>query len=487
MKHRSPLVFVASVVFLLPFVACDDDTSGSADGGRDGTVPSADGSQLPAGDAGLPDNYVPRDDAGQDSGQDAGPPNTATVVVTKGGLPDVGVTVVFEDAAGTLVGTAVTGADGKATSTVAAGSQLTVALGAAGSRQLFTYVGVKPGDVINVAERVTRDVSITQTVFAFGGGDTIVVGNTSCSTSALSTGGGDAGTTASITATPECITGGTFPVLAQLNYMSTNYYSFKKGVALAASGTTNVSGLSPWAAGAAFTMNVTNAPAGSNVSAVLGQIANNQSYATSDNSFTLNAGAGTASFTTATGYPDAFQGELQYTSFIAGGYQQTVTFAKRIAGGVSMQALDLGGGLLPGLTSTMTSQPGARPVITWTAAASLAAADSGVVTLAFLQPVDGGGNENIDWTFIVPPGTLTVTAPQLPAQLAAFQPSAASILDTPKVAFFESDLIPSYDFVRQQAGAFGLARVPLGAFSNVQSPALPASGTLRITAIAPGG
>lgn len=482
MKRLPARFLVASILSALPFVACDDDTKGSSnDGGTDSTVPGVDGS-MPANDAGLPDNYVPQADSGHDAGQDAGPPS-ATVVVTKGGAPDVGVTVVFQDAAGTLVGSAVTGADGKASYPVVAGSQITVALGAAGSRQLITYVGVKPGDVINVAEKVTRDVSITQTVFAMGGGDSIVVGNYNCSTNALST-----GSPVLISATPDCITGATFPVISQLNYQGSSYYSFKKGNALAAVGTTNVTGLSAWAAGTTFTLNVTNAPNMNGATAILGQIANNQTYATTaNNPILITAGAGSTTFTVATGYPDAFQGEVQYTNFIVGGYQQTVTFAKRIANGVATQTLDLGAGLLPGLTATSTAQPGARPIISWTAAGSLAGADSGVVDLSFTQPVDGGGVENVDWTFIVPPGTLTVTAPQLPAQLAAFTPSNASALGTPLVAFFESDLIASYDVVRQQAGALGVSRVPLGAFSNVQSPALPAPGTLRITAIAPGG
>ncbi len=483
MKMRaSSLVFVTSVLSLLPFVACDDPTNGGKDGGNDGTAPGVDGSQLPAEDAGLPDNYIAQQDAGQGAGQDAGPPTTATVVVTKSGAPDVGVSVVFQDVSGALVSTVVTGVDGKATSTVAAGGQLTVALGAAGSRQLVTYLGLKPGDVINVAERVTRAVSITQTMFAQGGGDSIAVGNSNCSTNSAST-----GNVVLVDATPECISGATFPVFAQLNFMGANYFSFKKQNALAASGTTNVSGLSAWATGAAFSMGVMNAPNLPGPSAVLGQIANDQSYATSpDNSFALAAGMGNANFSTATGYADAFQGEVQFTSYAAG-FQQTVTFAKRVASNNQTELLDLGGGLLPALTGATATPAGARPVVAWTAAASLSSADSGVLELMFQQPVDGAPNESIDWTFIVPPGTLTVTAPQLPAQLVAFQPSAASILNTPAVAFFESDLIPSYDFVRQQAGAFGLTRVPLGAFTNLQSPALPAAGTLRITAIAPGG
>jgi hypothetical protein len=75
----------------------------------------------------------------------------------------------------------------------------------------------------------------------------------------------------------------------------------------------------------------------------------------------------------------------------------------------------------------------------------------------------------------------------LPAQLAAYTPASGAFLGQPSLAFFESDLLPSYDVVRAQAAAFGLARVPTSGFSNLQAPALPANGTLRITAISPGG
>lgn len=476
MKRPTALVFVSSVLAVVPFFACEDTSSNNNASFDAGSFDSA---FVP------PDGSVTDAPPPLDAPADTTPSNTATVVVTKGGAPSAGVTVVFEDAAGNLVGTAITGADGKATNPVVAGSQITVALGAAGSRQLLTYLAVKPGDVLNVVERASRDVSITLAGSAPPSNGTVVVaGNLNCSTNTL-------GTSVLVSLTPDCITGPTFPVLATLDSDGTKYFSFKKGNAPSASGTTTVTGLSAWATGTTFALNVTNAPniAQASVNAYLGQIASNQSAAQSPTSgFSLNGGAGSAFFSVAGGYADAYQGEVQYTSY-QGSYQQVLSFSKRIAGGagVTAQALDLAPGVLPTLLTLVTSNVGgARPTITWTASASLATTDSGVVTLPFLQPIDAG-YDNVEWTFIVPPGTLSVTAPQLPAQLAAFQPGSTTILQPPSAAFFESDLIAGYDAVRQQAAASGLAKVPVGSFSNAITPALPANGTLRITAITYGG
>ncbi|MDB4935252.1 MAG: hypothetical protein JWP87_2224 [Labilithrix sp.] len=476
MKRAAALV-VSSLVSVLPFAACDDTATNTAT-----PTPTNDASFTPEGSMPGVDGAIPQ---GQDAGQDAPAGDTATVVVTKGGAPDPGVSVVFHDAAGAAIATAITGADGKATHAVTNGGQITVALGAAGTRQLLTYVGVKAGDVLDVVERTTRPVSVTAASGNPGGPITVVLGNFNCSTNAASAG------TYPMELTPECITGAKFPVIAKLDYNLQTYYSFKKDIPLAATGTTTVTGMSAWAPGTAFTLDITNAPNLTNPQAFLGQIANDQSFAIGSSAIALEAGGASPSFVVAGGYADAYQGELQFVNFIPSGFQQVVSFSKRIPAGVTTQALDLAGGLLPSLLgATATNATPARPVVTWTASGALSGADSGVVTLPFSNTIDAGGAESletVEWTFIVPPGTLTVTAPQLPSQLAAFAPSAASTLNQPSVAFFESDLVPSYDFVRGHAAAFGLTKVPIGIFAGALIPALPASGTVRVTAIAPGG
>lgn len=480
---RAAAVCVSSMICVVsaaPFVACDTSSSNApaGGGGTDASFNVPETSAPPPNDAAV-DGLTP-----VDGGEDAAPNDSATVVVTKDGAPDPGVTVVFQSGAGDVLATVVSGADGKAASTVAAGAQITVALGAVNNRQLITYVGVKPGDVLEVVEKTSRALAVTIAPNNPGGGISIAAGNFDCSTNAATS-----GSPVGINLLPECITGPVFPVVGNLRFNLQSYFSFKKDVTPAASGTTTVSGMSSWAVGTAYTLNVTNAPDLTGVQAALGHIANNQSFAVApETNLALVAGAGAAQFVVATGYADAYQADIQFVNF-PGGYHRVQSFSKRFAAAAaSPQTVDLTAGVLPALLTVVadTTSP-ARPMLGWTASAALTAADSGVVTASYTQPIAGGGTEEVEWTFIVPPDAMNVTAPALPASLAAFAPSAASTMHTPTVAFFESDLIPSYDFVRAHAAELGLTRVPIGIFSTATIPALPAAGTLRITALATGG
>jgi hypothetical protein len=478
---RAPAVVVSSIACVLcavPFMACES-SSGSSSGvlpGNDGSFNTPESGPVVGPEAGL-DGFTP-----SESGADAAPPDSATVVVTKDGAADPGVTVVFQSNAGAVVTTAMTGADGKATSTVTAGDMITVAFVAAGGRHLFTYTGVKPGDVLEVVEPTSRSVQITINGNNPGSPVAIAAGNFDCSTNAASS-----ASPVFVNLLPECITGPVFPVIGNVQFGLNSYFSFKKDVTPAASGTTTVTGMSSWTIGSPYTLNVTNAPSITGAQATLGQIANNQSFTSAPNTtLTLVGGAGTASFVVATGYADAYQGDVQFVNFPSG-YQQVQSFSKRFAAGTT-QTIDLAAGVLPAILSSATDATvPARPVLMWLTEAALTGTDSGVVTLTFGQPTAGGGLDYVDWSFVVPPGTVSVTAPALPASLAAFTPSAASSTNVPTVAFFESDLIPSYDFVRTHAAALGLTRVPIGIFSGAQIPALPAVGTLRITALGQGG
>jgi hypothetical protein len=475
MNRPAALVFASSVLVAAPFFACEDPSTGAYDAGP------FDAAFIPP-DGTSPDSSLPPGDAAQE----AAPIATATVLVTDVGVPVAGVTVVFQDAAGAVVGTAVTGADGKASAVVVAGSQLTVVTGSQGSRRLLTYLGVKPGDVLNVALPSARAVSIALAINNPGTTLTTIVeaGNPTCSATPPVNGGPTV-----LALRLSCITGPVFPVLATSiggTLAPIRNYSFLKGVAPAASGVTTVSGMSAWAAGTAYDLNVTNAPNLPGASAHLGQIVNNQAAAfPAETALVLAAGAGTANFKVAPGYADAYQGEVQFIDFAIPSRQRVVSFAKRVPAGGAAEALDLTPGLLPQLTSLAVTGT-TRASVTWSAASSLAVADSGVVSVTWTQPTDGG-TETIAWTFIVPPDALTLTLPELPGPLAAFAPDASSVFAVPAAAFFESDLIPGYDAVRAQAAAFGLATVPMPALTPLASPALPAAGTLRITALSLGG
>jgi hypothetical protein len=470
MNRPFGLVFVSSVLAAVPFFACENSSSTSApyDAG------SLDASFTPP-EAATPDTSPPP------------PPSTATVIVTKAGVPDPGVSVVFQDAAGKVVSSALTGADGKASAVVVAGSQITVAMGVAGIRQLFTYLGVKPGDVLNVAEPYARNISITTPSGAPSGGSitvTAMAGNAACVAY-----GSPNGAPVSLSLWPECITGPVFPVRCEVLAAGITYYSFLKGITPAASGTTNVTGLSAWTKSAdamvPYQVDVTNAPSLPGAGAYIGEIANGQA-ATGGGGIDLTAGAATATFNVLAGYADAYQGEMQFADTLPDFQGRFVSFARRFAPGATTHALDLAQGVLPQL-STLTLTGTTRAVVTWTATGSLAVADSGVVNIPFDQPYDGG-TDRITWTFIVPPDALTLTLPELPAPLAAFAPTANATFGQMTAAFFESDLLPGYDAVRAQAGAYGLTQVPTVSSASggaMASPALPAPGTLRITAITP--
>jgi hypothetical protein len=466
MNRPVGLVFVSSVLAAVPFFACEGPSSTSSpyDAG------SLDAAFTPP-EAATPDTSPPP------------PPSTATVIVTKAGVPDPGVSVVFQDAAGKVVSSALTGADGRASAVVVAGSQITVAMGVTGSRQLFTYLGVKPGDVLNVAEPYGRDISITTPSGAPSGGSitvTAMAGNAAC------VGYGNPNAPVSLSLLPECITGPVFPVRCEVTAAGITYYSFLKGVAPAASGTTNVAGLSAWSTSTVpYQVDVTNAPSLPGAGAFIGEIANGQAT-TGGGGIVLTAGAATATFNVLAGYADAYQAEIQFADTLPNYQGRFVSFARRFAGGTTTHALDLTQGVLPQL-STLTLTGTTRAVVTWTATGSLAVADSGVVNIPWDQPYDGG-TDRITWTFIVPPDALSLTLPELPAPLAAFAPTADATFRQLTAAFFESDLLPGYDAVRAQAGVYGLTQVPTVSSvsgSGMASPALPAPGTLRITAVTP--
>ena len=230
--------------------------------------------------------------------------------------------------------------------------------------------------------------------------------------------------------------------------------------------------LGAWAVSAPFDFSVTNAPAGT-FRGWLGQVANGQAIAVAPASQMILAnGAGSGTFGVASGYADGLQPEAQVTTS-QGSFLRGRAIAKRIDKTATSLAMDLATAFLPELqTVTLDRSTADRPKATWTAADSLAVADSGVVELRW----QGGS-----WTFVVPPATTSVTAPALPAALATWLPLPAAIVE-PFVGFFESDLVPGYDAVRAKAASFGFTRVPDISFGGV-TPGLPANGTVRISVL----
>lgn len=455
-RTLSALLLVPAVLLsIVPFVACDDGgatSSGSLPDGATGFDAAApDGATAPLPDGAAPDATP-------------GPSDAVTVVLTKSGAPVAGVLASLHDDTGAVTASAKSGADGKVSLKTTTSGQLTIALGAAGNAQLLTYVGVKPGDAIEVAVPDTRNVRFTvPTLPAGNSGLHVVVGNEACSTNS-------AGGNPLVLVTNDCITGPTFAAMGSTFANGTPWFAFEKDVTPAATGETPVS-LGAWVMGGTFTFSVTNVPNGS-FQGFLGQVADNQAYTSPpNNGFVVTAGAGSAVFGIANGYGDGLQPEAQITT-ANGVYASRRVVAQRIAGTATSATLDLGGNaLLPEITSiTADSITTARPKVTWTAAAALGGTDSGVIEITWPSG---------KWTFLVPPGTTTVTAPALPTEVATWAPDAPV---DPTAAFFESDLVPGYDVVRQKAASFGFTRVPDIGYAGA-TPGLPANGTVKATMI----
>jgi hypothetical protein len=122
----------------------------------------------PEGDAGLSD--APSDtgsDAPTDVPTDAFvPPLPVTVVVTDGTTPHPGARVAFFDAAGVLVASAITGADGRASQLLEPGSMVVaIPSGPADNIQSFVWMGVAPGDVLPLVRRPDPSSVLIDTAF----------------------------------------------------------------------------------------------------------------------------------------------------------------------------------------------------------------------------------------------------------------------------------------------------------------------------------
>lgn len=394
-----------------------------------------------------------------------------TVTVTRAGVALPGVPVVFHDTAGAVQVTAETNGDGQATAEVAANAQVTIAF--LEQRALLTYVGVQPGDTLAVRAPFERDVWVPVPTTPAGGSITVALGNSRCATRLT-----NGGVTARVTFSAPCLTESTFPILETYFTGDAWYFSYQKGTALAADGgTTTVAAMPSWSPGEPFTLHLKGAAGSSYPATTLGLIAEGQAFAMSSATLvTLDGGSGTATFAVAPGYAEALQPELYRHDVVTGGLSQVTSFAQRIAPGASTATLDVGGGMLPVLlTFTMDTASPARPVATWTAQSPLTSAVGGALELYW----DLGR-----WTFVVPPETLTLTAPALPATLAALEPTAKPAWHS--VAFFATDLMTSYAEFRAEASPLGLAATPYPDL-NMVAPPLAKNGTIRVTSLFPGG
>jgi hypothetical protein len=447
-----PSLVLAGAVF-----ACEDE-SGSGGGpsfGLDSGVSPFDGSS-PGFEASIPDGGSP--DA------PPGPPQVTVTVTDKTG-PSANVRVVFHDAAGAVLETKLTGADGKATSSGTLPAMASALVGNSSNRHIVTWTGLENGDDLAVRND-TNDEPLGRydvQLLPFDGAFSYEALAGGCSN-------GDEDTTISLNLYRSCV-GAQSSVLARARDANNIVlgHSFKKGNAVPTDGGAIAVATGTWQAGTDVTITATNIPDGAFANADLLEVADGHGYSAGERGFDGNS----LTFTSATGFADALQANVSIFPESLGSRQ---VIAKR---GLPTSTITIDGAqALPAITGTEISGTDARrPVLAWTSS-STAASDGGLVRVGFFGPEDA----NYDWTFVVAPGATTVTAPAMPPEAESFLPSAGDAGPTsfrdPEVVFVEADVLPSYTAFRRQQGALVSLEQSIGGFSF---PAMPQNGTYRAT------
>jgi hypothetical protein len=465
-------------------LACEDSSSSSGGTFNPEAGPGFEAGVTPPVEAGVPV------DAGGDTSVPT--PQGVTVTVTVAGVPKDQVRVLFHDATGAVTGDAKTDATGKVSVAVAPSMVTVLASAPENINNIapITYLGVAAGDNLLVAAPApymsgsnagSFSVPLTAGTFTAGantfvasmGNGCVANANTLALPLSISVGQlcGNPGAQNAILATAYDNDGeGTITLLG---------FGFAKNQQRPVGGATvNVPAITFAAPG--FTkLTATNRPAGPSIYARLYAIANNTAFET--NTTTGSLQGGDLTYTTATGFADAYQSYViaedgSGAAIVSQGILRREAVPAAVAGVGTLTNFDLGTAL-PLITGATLARPApARPDITLTTASSLAAvADGGVVSVGINR--NSGTLSNATWTFVVPPSTTTFKVPAIPADAAAsFAINADDDVFIRDTFFVEATQVPGYKELKT------LPVTPEVGFPVLDEYApLPAAGTVRST------
>jgi len=450
-------------------------------------APSFDASASGFDSSAAVEDAAPVDDDSSVQLDGGSPP--AVITVFENNAPAPSKKVIFHHSDGTVIETLTTDSKGQVSREAEDGLMVTVVDGAA----LTTFVGVKPNDKLVVSDEPsaggTYPVSATFTAAPGGTTKLYTVRAGNCF-------GSNGATTVTLSANPNCVNpfDGTVPVIVSNlpgnGGSAPPAWTLIANSPLAAAGMTTSVDFTKLVNGGwnttfdTVTASIANAPMSGGYdfwrSGVAGGVAFGRGYVTP--SYTGN----TAKIVDAN-VPHGF--DAQQLDVVSATVNNSVSpqalaisvIAKRINSTVLTADAST---LLPQITGTLTdTSTTGRPRVTWSAAASLASTDGGYVRLYW----NGIGKILPRWTFVVPPGSSEVKAPELPKDLAANAPPVGAVFYPPQVVFVESDQIANYDALR--AANFNRSFATTITASGIQSgssflPALPADATVRATAYA---
>lgn len=433
-------------------------------------------------------------DAGDAS--DAGP-KPVTVMVFGASGAEQGVTVVFGDATGAVVGTPATSDSAGFVAQVlpAGATTITALLGTATNPSPYTVLGVQPGDFLvvpdftSLAPYATGLLDVTALPAsppANTAGYYATVGACAASAAMPPITVGFAGTACFGLGAFGGKNQGVVPVLVEASDPNGNLlgFTFQNANPLSAfaadAGTLSVSlAGDTWStATTTQTIAVTNPPDGSTLSTYVGESANAVLRELSQVTVVDDAGVQTTVVTTHPGYADSLQTEVAIVNpqwavgTVVGAAPPTSN------GTVNIDATSLG--TLPQISAVMVdSTVAAQPKLTWTLAQGSLAAAAGLVAYAsWTGTNDAGAAINGNWTIVAPSSASSIQVPALPATASAYAPPAgASFQGT--VQGLAGSLIPGYAQLRSVGGA--IASPPTA--GCVAWPVLPSigTGTLSVT------
>lgn len=498
---------------------CGSDGSG-ADGGPDDPLVEGGPDASVGLDAGAPDSGVDAGTVMVDAGTDAGPdpvdagqlppdagapdagdvrdsgiigPRNARLSVSAGGFYGKLYSLAVHDSSGGLkyVGTTWSSdySAGLNGISVDDGDMVTVQLSEAGGQRLLTFVGVKPGDDLQVAAPFSDSVLVGMPAFPPDATTSQVqVGSAGCSTTTASG-------TASLLLTSDCAFTYTpapasqhseeFAVMWAASVSPRSYFSLQRRIPINDTGTTTVEAPSGWTEGRSCTVRFLTAPENSNPGETA-TLALTQyepiEPGTYDPGYGIAAMYGgpfvfdrqvvplkEGSLTATFNYLDGLRigAQVEVKSVTADGLIQRTSVATGPGdisdGGCGAPSVSLDW-RLPRLTSASHDGQTPRPLISWASEAPMTtnvpgqewlSASVGIVELSWTA-----GGQTHAWTFIVPPEQQGLRVPELPD----YWGRPTGTIARPKVRFINVFDLDGYDGVRGRAGMGALTRAPaLGA------------------------
>ncbi len=441
----------------------------------------------------APDTYVaeaslPEAEAG---------PALVTVLVHSVNGPEQGVTVVFQDAAGAVLGTATTDASGLAVHIAQGVSQATAVMGTPASPLLTTIQGVAAGDILSVYDPSLDSPTATVSI------DSIPPSSPPPATASYYAQIGNCYNYAipgsfTLAANYDCQVQGKFPVIvyaqggADAGYANLAY-SYQNGNTIPTDGgVAHVNLNGDWLLSfGSQTLNVEMEDGGIAPSVYMDEIANGVGFPDYVSNTFVDGGETTYVFPTHPGYADFLQSEAIVAQ--SGSYSSTLAMsaiATRGVGDSGTPSLDLNTRLpLIDFAAIDASSP-AQPGVAWSSeAGSLASVDGVIAAFSWSDVTDAGTPINGRWTIVAPPTSSSVAAPALPASVSSWAPAAtASFPATPLVVAVDGDFIAGYAQLRAQAGSLPISSSLVYGRVASTAPPLPADGTtIRLSAFTVNG